>query len=88
MSILNSWIGASRLFVLLGVLHFSLIFSLLLLALWFVKKLQLRKFPKTMLLIIICICIAIMVIYAFLAIFSYQQLSQILNLLKYYGLRY
>ena len=88
MSFMNSIQGFSRITVILTILYFLLIFCLLLLALWFVRKLQIKAFPKTMLTIIIVLCILIMIIYLFIGIFFYKQYSQIMNMFNSFGVRF
>ena len=63
-----------------AILNFLLIFFLLVLALWFVLKLQLKGFPKAVLIIIVVICLLILIDYLFMVIYINDQLRQFRNL--------
>ena len=74
--------GISKLLSISFGLSFLLIFSILILALWFVKKLSLKPFPKTMLLIIVGICVCQMIIFLFMAIYINGQIRSFNNLFR------
>lgn len=81
---LSSLQGFFRLVIALVILYFLLQLSILVLALWFVKRLAVKPFAKTMLFIIVVLSILIMIIYLFMGIFLYKQFHSVLNLFKYY----
>ena len=63
-----------------AILNFLLIFFLFVLALWFVLKLQLKAFPKTVLIIIVVICLLILIDYLFMVTYLNNQLNQFRNM--------